>query len=65
MNKILIAAFYETFRQCLDPVDAHTPIRNVRELRTFNPKLRTSPEAKSISDFKEQIYHMNKGPQWA
>ena len=49
MNKILIEAFNETFRQCLDPVDAHTPIRNVRELRTFNPKLRTSPEAKSTT----------------
>ena len=46
INKILIAAFNETFRQSSDPVYAHTPMRNVGELRTFNPKLRTSPEAK-------------------
>ena len=44
-----IAAFNETFRQSLDPVYTHTPMRNVGELRTFNPKLRTSPEAKSIT----------------
>ena len=49
INKISIAAFNETFKQSLDPVYAHMPIRNVRELRTFNPKLRTSPEAKSIA----------------
>ena len=48
INKILITAFNETFRQSLDSVYAHTPIRNVRELRTFNLKLRTSPEAKSM-----------------
>ena len=48
INKILIAAFNETSRQSIDPVYAHTPMRNVGELRTFNPKLRTSPEAKSI-----------------
>ena len=48
INKILIAAFNETFRQSSDPVYAHTPMRNVGELRTFNPNLRTSPEAKSI-----------------
>ena len=51
INKISIAAFNETSRQSLDPVYAHTPIRNVknRELRTFNPKLRTSPQAKSMT----------------
>ena len=49
INKILIAAFNETFRQSLDPVYAHTPMHNVGELRTFNPKLRTLPEAKSIN----------------
>ena len=49
MNKILIATFNETFRQSLDPVYAHTPMHNVGELRTFNPKLRTSPEAKSMT----------------
>ena len=54
INKILIAAFNETFRQSLDPVYAHTPMRNVGELRTFNPKLRTSPESKSISEFRIQ-----------
>ena len=47
---MLIASFNETFRQSLDPVYVHTPIRNVRELRIFNPKLRTSPEAKSIKN---------------
>ena len=46
INKILIAAFDETFRQSSDSVYAHTPMRNVGELRNFNPKLRTSPEAK-------------------
>ena len=46
INKILIAAFNETFTQSWDPVYAHMPMRNVGELRTFNPKLRTSPEAK-------------------
>ena len=49
INKILITAFNETFRQSSDPVYAHTPMRNVGELRTFNPKLRTSPEAKSMT----------------
>ena len=48
INKILIAALNETFRQSSDPLYAHTPMRNVGELRTFNPKLRTSPEAKSM-----------------
>ena len=38
INTISIAAFNETFRQSLEPVYAHT--RNVRELRTFNPKLK-------------------------
>ena len=42
MNKILIAAYNETFRQSSDPVYAHTPMRNVGELRTFNPKLKDS-----------------------
>ena len=51
INKILITAFNETFRQSLDPVYAHTPIRNIRELRIFNPKLGTSPEAKSMTSF--------------
>ena len=41
INRILIAAFIETFRQSLDPA-VFTPIRNVSlgELRTFNPKLK-------------------------
>ena len=47
INKILIAAFNETFRHSSDPLYAHTPMRNVGELRTFKSKLRTSPEAKS------------------
>ena len=42
MNKISIAAYNETFRQSSDPVYAHTPMRNVGELRTFNPKLKDS-----------------------
>ena len=42
MNKILIAAYNETFRQSSDPVYAHTPMRNVGKLRTFNPKLKDS-----------------------
>ena len=42
MNKILIAAYNEAFRQSSDPVYAHTPMRNVGELRTFNPKLKDS-----------------------
>ena len=42
MNKILIAAYNKTFRQSSDPVYAHTPMRNVGELRTFNPKLKDS-----------------------
>ena len=39
MNKILISGFSETFRQFQIQ---YTPIRNVRELRTFNPKLKDS-----------------------
>ena len=42
MNKILIAAYNEAFRQSSDPVYAHTPMRNVGGLRTFNPKLKDS-----------------------
>ena len=42
MNDISIAAYNETFRQSSDPVYAHTPMRNVEELRTFNPKLKDS-----------------------
>ena len=42
MNKILIAAYDETFRQSSDPVYAHAPMRNVGELRIFNPKLKDS-----------------------
>ena len=42
MKKILISAYNETFRQSSDPVYAHTPVRNVGELRTFNPKLKDS-----------------------
>ena len=42
MNNILIAAYNETFRQSSDPVYAHTPMRNVGGLRTFNPKLKDS-----------------------
>ena len=56
INKILIAAYNETFRQSSDPVYAHTPMRNVGELRTFNSKLRTSPEAKSINYSCRRIY---------
>ena len=58
INKILTAAFDEIFRQSLGPVYAHTPIRNTRELRTFNPKLRTSPEAKSIT-LISFLFHYN------
>ena len=42
INKILISACNETFRQSSDPVYAHTPMRNVGGLRTFNPKLKDS-----------------------
>ena len=42
MNNILIAAYNEAFRQSSVPVYAHTPMRNVGELRTFNPKLKDS-----------------------
>ena len=42
ISKILISAFNETFRQSSDPVYAHTPMRNVGGLRTFNPKLKDS-----------------------
>ena len=42
MNDISIAAYNETFRQSSDPVYAHTLMRNVEELRTFNPKLKDS-----------------------
>ena len=42
INKILISACNETFRQSSDPVYAHTPMRNVGRLRTFNPKLKDS-----------------------
>ena len=41
-NKILISAWNETFRQSSDTVYAHTPMRNVGGLRTFNPKLKDS-----------------------
>ena len=41
-NKILISACNETFRQSSDTVYAHTPMRNVGGLRTFNPKLKDS-----------------------
>ena len=56
INKISIAAFNETFRQSLDPVYAHTLMRNIGELRTFNPKLRTSPVAKSITELVDLIW---------
>ena len=42
INKILISACNETFRQSSDPAYAHTPMRNVGGLRTFNPKLKDS-----------------------
>ena len=42
INKISISACNETFRQSSDPVYAHTPMRNVGGLRTFNPKLKDS-----------------------
>ena len=42
INKILISACNETFRQSSDPIYAHAPMRNVGELRTFNPKLKDS-----------------------
>ena len=42
INKILISACNDTFRQSSDPVYAHTPMRNVGGLRTFNPKLKDS-----------------------
>ena len=52
INKILIAADNETFRQSSDPVYAHTPMRNVGKLLTFNPKLKDSAggEVKEVSE---------------
>ena len=42
INKKSISACNETFRQSSGPVYAHTPMRNVGGLRTFNPKLKDS-----------------------
>ena len=53
MNNILIAAYNETFRQSSDPVYAHTPMRNVGELRTFNPKLKDSAGGE-VNNFRSQ-----------
>ena len=50
INKISISACNETFRQSSDPVDAHTPMRNVGGLRTFNPKLKDSAGGE-VNDF--------------
>ena len=54
INKILIAAYNETFRQSSDPVYAHTPLRNVGELRTFNPKLKDSAGGE-VKDADEMV----------
>ena len=57
MNKILIAADNETFRQSSDPVYAHTPMRNVGKLLTFNPKLKDSAggEVKEVRNRRIRI----------
>ena len=54
MNDISIAAYNETFRQSSDPVYAHTLMRNVEELRTFNPKLKDS----AGGEVNNQISHV-------
>ena len=51
MNDISIAAYNETFRQSSDPVYAHTLMRNVEELRTFNPKLKDSAGGE-VNDYR-------------
>ena len=56
MNKILIAAYNETFRQSSDPVYAHTPMRNVGKLRTFNPKLKDSAGGEVNKQNKRKLY---------
>ena len=63
MNNILIAAYNETFRQSSDPVYAHTPMRNVGELRTFNPKLKDS--AGGEVNKKSTLYLLMTQHGWA
>ena len=55
INKILISAFNETFRQSSGPVYAHTPMRNVGGLRTFNPKLKDSAGGE-VNDVSSYFY---------
>ena len=64
MKKILIAAYNETFRQSSDPVYAHTPMRNVGELRTFNPKLKDSAggEVNKIVDHSDVVGALPASP---
>ena len=57
INKMLISACNETFRQSSDPVYAHTLMRNVGGLRTFNPKLKDSAGGE-VNDF------VTKDPHW-
>ena len=60
INKILISACNETFRQSSDPVYAHTPMRNVGGLRTFNPKLKDS----AGGEVKKSICLLKNMLQW-
>ena len=62
MNKILIAAYNKTFRQSSDPVYAHTPMRNVGGLRTFNPKLKDSAGGE-VNDMTDLGRHSPAGAQ--
>ena len=56
INKILISACNETFRQSSDPVYAHTPMRNVGRLRTFNPKLLISACNETFRQSSDPVY---------
>ena len=66
MKKILISAYNETFRQSSDPVYAHTPVRNVGELRTFNPKLKDSAGGEVNGEVKNSptLTARFTGPTW-
>ena len=67
INKILISACNETFRQSSDPVYAHTPMRNVGGLRTFNPKLKDSAGGEVNQQFQRwppDIGSIADGPYW-
>ena len=62
INKILISACNETFRQSSDPVYAHTPMRNVGGLRTFNPKLKDSAGGEVNKPTTTQVYALVSMP---